>query len=315
MTQDNPASATPNPLAFPYPGGVAVLTGAASGFGLAAARLAAQHRMRIVMADVQEDALRAAAEELRAQGAAVTAVVTNVADAGAVDALAQKTLQTYGVPNFVFNNAGVASGGLVWENTLADWQWVLGVNLMGVVHGVHAFTPLMLEAAAHDPGWRGHLVNTASMAGLVNMPNSGIYNVSKHAVVALTETLHQDLALVTEQVRCAVLCPFFVPTGISQSERNRPAPLSHGELTRSQLVSRAMGAKAVARGKISAETVIERVFSAMADGSFYIYSHPQALQSVRTRMEDILTPRPPTDPFIDRPDLGAQLRAALRGES
>jgi NAD(P)-dependent dehydrogenase (short-subunit alcohol dehydrogenase family) len=297
-----------------YAGGVAVLTGAASGFGLEAARMAARHGMRIVMADVQEQALHTAAAELKTQGAQVISVLTDVSDQDSVAALAQATLRAYGVPNLVFNNAGVASGGLIWENTLTDWQWVLGVNLMGVVHGVRAFTPLMLEAAAKDPSWRGHLVNTASMAGLLSVPNSGIYNVSKHAVVTLTETLYHDLALVSDQVSCAVLCPFFVPTGISQSERNRPNNLANEQPTRSQLIGRAMGEKAVARGKVSAAQVIERVFQSLDDGTFYIYSHPQALQSVRTRMDDILTPRAPTDAFADRPDIGHSLRAALRGE-
>ena len=298
-----------------HTGGIAVLTGAASGFGLEAAKLALKHQMRVVMADVQEEALHVAAAELKAQGGNVTPVVTDVASADSVDALAQATLRAYGVPNLVFNNAGVASGGLIWENSVADWQWVLGVNLMGVVHGIRSFTPLMLEAAGKDCAWRGHVVNTASMAGLVSMPNSGIYNVSKHAVVTLTETLHQDLALVTDQVHCAVLCPFFVPTGISQSDRNRPSHLANPELTQSQLISRAMGQKAVARGKVSAAEVIERVFAALQDGRFYIYSHPQALQSVRTRMDDILAPRAPTDAFADRPDIGAQLRAALRADA
>ena len=295
----------------PYAGGIAVLTGAASGFGLEAARLALKHGMRVVMADVQEAPLNAAAAELKAQGGDVLAVVTDVANAESVDALAEATLRAYGVPQLVFNNAGVASGGLVWENSLADWQWVLGVNLMGVVHGIRSFTPLMLDAARKDSAWHGHLVNTASMAGLVSMPNSGIYNVSKHAVVTLTETLHQDLALVTDQVHCAVLCPFFVPTGISQSDRNRPSHLTNTTLTQSQIISRAMGQKAVSRGKVSAAEVVAQVFDALQDNRFYIYSHPQALQSVRTRMNDILAPHAPTDAFIDRPDIGAQLRAEL----
>ena len=131
--------------------------------------------------------------------------------------------QRFGAPHLVFNNAGVGSGGLIWENSVADWQWVLGVNLWGVVHGVRLFTPMMLQAAKQDPSYRGHIVNTASMAGLLAAPNMGVYNVSKHAVVALSETLYQDLQLVSHQVGASVLCPYFVPTGISQSHRNRPA--------------------------------------------------------------------------------------------
>ena len=126
----------------------------------------------------------------------------------------------------MFNNAGVGAGGLVWENSVKDWEWVQGVNVWGVVHGVRLFTPMMLEAASKDPTWQGRIVNTASMDGLLAPPNMGIYNVSKHAVVSLSKTLYQDLSLVTDQVSASVLCPFFVATGISQSQRNRPDPFA-----------------------------------------------------------------------------------------
>jgi short-subunit dehydrogenase len=191
---------------------------------------------------------------------------------------------------------------------------VLGVNLMGVVHGVRVFTPMMLDAARADPSYRGHLVNTASMAGLLNPPNMGVYNVSKHAVVSLSETLYQDLSLVTDQVSASVLCPFFVPTGINQSERNRPAALRPQDArpTRSQLIGQAMSDKAVGSGKVTAADVAQKVFDAVAARQFYIYSHPKAIRSVQTRLEDILTPRNPTDPFIDKPEIGQQLRQALR---
>jgi len=206
----------------------------------------------------------------------------------------------------------VGSGGLVWENSVQDWEWVLGVNVMGVVHGVRLFTPMMLEAARRDPAYRGHIVNTASMAGLLAPPNMGIYNVSKHAVVSLSETLYQDLALVTDQIGASVLCPYFVPTGISHSERNRPAALADEKPTRSQLIGQAMIGKAVSAGKVTAAEVAQKVFDAMAANQFYIYSHPQALGSVQTRLEDVVQGRNPTDAFADKPELGAQLRAALR---
>ena len=194
-------------------GGTAVITGAGSGFGLELARLAAASGMRLVLADIQADALERAAAELRAQGAEVWAQQVDVSRAQELEHLAEGTLTRFGAPHLVFNNAGVATGGLIWEASTRDWEWVLGVNLMGVVHGVRVFTPMMLEAARRDPQYRGHMVNTASMAGLVNAPNMGVYNVSKHAVVSLSETLYHDLSLVTEQVRCSVLCPYFVPTG------------------------------------------------------------------------------------------------------
>jgi short-subunit dehydrogenase len=188
----------------------------------------------------------------------------------------------------------------------------MGVNVMGVAHGVRVFVPRMLAAAQADPAWRGHVVNTASMAGLMNMPNMGVYNVSKHAVVSLSETLFQDLSLVTEQIRASVLCPYFVPTGIHQSHRNRPSDAPKAKPTKSQLVAGAMIGKAVESGKVSAADVAQLVFDAMRAGSFYIYSHPQALAGVQTRLEDIMLPRNPTDPFAARPDIGAKLRESLR---
>ena len=300
----------------PTPGGVAVITGAASGFGLEASRIAAARGMNIVMADVQADALEAAAAQIRGLGAQVLPFRLDVSKAAEVDALGAATMQHFGAPNFVFNNAGVGAGGLIWEHTAKDWDWVIGVNLMGVAHGVRVFTPLMLAAAAADPAWRGHIVNTASMAGLLNAPNMGVYNASKHAVVAISETLHQDLALVTGQIHAHVLCPFFVPTGIHQSERNRPAGLADSAApTRSQLIAQAMSEQAVTKGRVTAAQVAQWVFDAMDEQRFYIYSHPKGLASVQTRLEDIMTPRNPTDPFAAKPELGAQLRARLRGDS
>jgi NAD(P)-dependent dehydrogenase (short-subunit alcohol dehydrogenase family) len=191
---------------------------------------------------------------------------------------------------------------------------VIGVNLMGVVHGVRVFTPMMLAAARRDPDYEGHIVNTASMAGLLNPPNMGIYNVSKHAVVSLSETLYHDLSLVTDQVTASVLCPYFVPTGITRSERNRPDDLKDARPTRSQLVARAMSDKAVSSGKVTAATVAQFVFDALAERRFYIYSHPHALGNVQTRMEDIVAGRNPSDPFAQRPEVGAALKQALRDE-
>ena len=294
-------------------GGIAVITGAASGFGLEASRVAAGLHMRIVMADVQSNALASAQTEIEGLGAQVLPFLLDISKAEEVQALAEATLQRFGTPNFVFNNAGVGAGGLIWEHSLKDWEWVIGVNLMGVAHGVRIFTPLMLAAAKADPQWRGDIVNTASMAGLLNAPNMGVYNVSKHAVVSISETLHQDLALVTEQVHAHVLCPFFVPTGIHKSERNRPAELPAAAPTRSQLIAQAMSDKAVTSGRVTAAEVAANVFKACADKQFYIYSHPKSLASVQVRLDDIMTPRNPSDPFAARPDIGAKLRADLKG--
>jgi NAD(P)-dependent dehydrogenase (short-subunit alcohol dehydrogenase family) len=296
-----------------FEGRTAVITGAGSGFGLEAARIAAARRMNVVMADVQQDALDRAAAEIAGLGVPVLPMRVDVARADQVEALGQAVQSRFGAPHVVFNNAGVGSGGLVWENSLADWEWVLGVNLMGVVHGVRVFTPMMLAAAARDPAYEGHIVNTASMAGLLNPPNMGIYNVSKHAVVSLSETLYQDLRLVTDQIGASVLCPYFVPTGITASERNRPSGLKAADKpTKSQLIGKAMSERAVGHGKLSAADIARFVFEAMDEGRFYIYSHPHALQGVQMRLEDVVQGRNPTDPFAAKPEIGAELRAALR---
>ena len=294
-----------------FKGKTAVITGAGSGFGLAVARISASLGMQLVLIDVQQDTLDDANAELQAAGAQTLVFRLDVSNAAQMEAMADSVKAQWGAPHLVFNNAGVGSGGLIWENTVKDWEWVLGVNVMGVVHGVRLFTPMMLEAAAQDAAWQGHIVNTASMAGLLNPPNMGVYNVSKHAVVALSETLYQDLRLVTEQIGASVLCPYFVDTGISQSFRNRPADME-GKPTRSQQVQHAMISKAVASGKVSAAEVAQLVFDAVANNQFYIYSHPKAIGAVQTRLEDVLQARNPTDPFADKPELGEQLRSALR---
>ncbi len=295
-----------------FQGKTAVLTGAGSGFGLECARIGAKLGMNLVLVDVQQDALDKAQAELEAAGAQVLARKVDVSSAEQMDALAQAVQQRFGAPHFVFNNAGVGSGGLIWENSVKDWEWVLGVNVWGVIHGVRLFTPMMLAAAKADPGYRGHIVNTASMAGLLTPPNMGIYNVSKHAVVSLSETLYQDLKLVTDQVSASVLCPYFVPTGISQSHRNKPAELADEKPTQSQLIGQAMSDKAVSSGKITAAQVAEMVFHAMRHDQFYIYSHPKALGNAQSRFDAIVAGTNPPDPFAERPEIGVGLRQALR---
>jgi NAD(P)-dependent dehydrogenase (short-subunit alcohol dehydrogenase family) len=297
-----------------FKGKTAVLTGAGSGFGLECARIGARLGMNLVLLDVQQDALDRATAEMEAAGATVLSRRVDVSSSEQMEAIAADVLQRFGAPHFVFNNAGVGSGGLVWENSVKDWEWVLGVNLWGVIHGVRLFTPMMLAAAKADPAWRGHIVNTASMAGLLTPPNMGIYNVSKHAVVSLTETLYQDLNLVTDQVSASVLCPYFVPTGISQSHRNRPDHLADEAPTQSQLIGQAMSDKAVSSGKVTAAQVAQLVFDAISANQFYIFSHPKALGNVRQRMECIVDARNPEDPFAERPEIGVALRAQLRAD-
>jgi NAD(P)-dependent dehydrogenase (short-subunit alcohol dehydrogenase family) len=293
---------------------VAVITGAASGFGREFAQIGARLGMRLVLADVQQDALQSVRAELEAQGAQVLAMACDVRKAEQVQALADATMAQFGAVHLVFNNAGVGSGGLIWENTEADWEWVLGVNLWGVIHGVRIFTPLMLECAKKDPGYRGHIVNTASMAGLLNAPTMGVYNVSKHAVVSLSESLYQDLQLVEAPIGASVLCPYFVPTGISQSQRNRPNDVQNdNKPTASQKAAQAMSDKAVSSGKVSAQQVAEWTFEAIRSDKFYVFSHPGALGNVQTRREDIVQQRNPSDPYAAAPQVRDMLRAKLQG--
>jgi NAD(P)-dependent dehydrogenase (short-subunit alcohol dehydrogenase family) len=293
-------------------GKTAVITGAASGLGREIARAAAAASMKLVLVDIEPAGLDALRAELSGKTDVIYRVV-DVADGAQVDALAAAAHTAFGNVHLLFNNAGVGTAGLIWENSERDWTWTLGVNLWGVIHGIRAFVPHMIAAARLDPEYRAHIVNTASMAGLVNPPTSGVYNVSKHAVVSLSETLYHDLSLVTQQVRCSVLCPFFVPTGIHDSQRNRPANLANEEApTRSQLAAQQMVAKAVAHGRVSAADVAQMTFAAIAEDRFYIVSHPQALESVRLRAEDIVSLRNPTDPLAQRPAVRDALVAAIK---
>ncbi|MFL6658935.1 MAG: SDR family oxidoreductase [Massilia sp.] len=292
---------------------VAVITGGASGLGREFATTAAGLGMKLVLADVQQDALDKAVAELQAEGAQVLGMICDVRKGEQVQALADATMEKFGAVHLLFNNAGVGSGGLIWENSVADWEWVLGVNVWGVVHGVRIFTKLMLECAKKDAAYEGHIVNTASMAGLLNAPTMGVYNVSKHAVVSLSETLYHDLQLVDAPIGASVLCPYFVPTGISQSHRNRPADVAMTSgVTASQKVAQAMTVKAVESGKVSAADVSRLTFDAIRDGQFYIYSHPGALASVAERMNEIVHQINPGDPYKATPQVREMLREKMK---
>jgi NAD(P)-dependent dehydrogenase (short-subunit alcohol dehydrogenase family) len=281
-------------------GRVAVITGAGSGFGREFARIGARSGMRLVLADVQADALAAIVDELR-QTTQVIGEVVDVADTDDVQRLADRAFAEYGNVHLLMNNAGVGGGGYLWESTANDWQWVMGVNLMGVVHGVRHFVPRMLAANAR--GEPGHVVNTASMAGWLCPPLMGVYNVSKHAVVALTETLFHDLRLADSTIGVSLLCPAFVPTGISNSHRNRPPSLRDGvEATSSQQQAQAAVAKAVTHGKITAEQVAELTFDAIRDDRFYVFTHPRIMPGVEARFAAVLVGTEPADPYATRPD-------------
>lgn len=292
---------------------VAVITGGASGLGREFAITAAGLGMKLVLADVQQDALDKTQAELEAQGATVLAMLCDVRKGEQVQALADATMDRFGAVHLLFNNAGVGSGGLIWENSVADWEWVLGVNVWGVIHGVRIFTRLMLDCAKNDPSFEGHIVNTASMAGLLNAPTMGVYNVSKHAVVSLSETLYHDLLLVDAPIGASVLCPYFVPTGISQSHRNRPADVAMTDkVTVSQMAAQAMTVKAVESGKVTAADVSAITFDAIRDGKFYIYSHPGALGGVADRMDAIVQGNNPGDPYKATPQVRDMLRAKMK---
>ena len=279
-----------------FQGKVAVVTGAASGIGRALAAKSAQEGMKVVLADVEESALKQAEEELQASGAQVLAVRTDVSQANEVEALAKTTFDTYGAVHLLFNNAGVAGGTTVWESSLADWQWVLGVNLWGVIHGVHFFVPRML---AQDS--EGHIVNTASSAGLMTSSGQGMYKVSKHGVVTLSETLACELAARGAKLKASVLCPEWVNTRILDAERNRPQALANvpeEQHTSPEMVAALQALREwLAKEGMPPSQVAERVFDAIRQEQFYIFTHPTTKYVVQLRMEDILQERMPTDIF------------------
>lgn len=287
-----------------FAGKVAVITGAASGFGREFARIGAGLGMKLALADIQPEALAAAVDELRGQGAQVIGETVDVSRGAEVERLAQRTLDAYGAVHLLFNNAGVASGGFVWENSVKDWEWVLGANLWGVIHGVRTFVPIMLAQADEC-----HVVNTASVAGLLSPQLMGVYNVSKHGAVTLTETLYQDLRLAGARIGVSLLCPAFVPTGIAQSHRNRPASLRDDSApTASMIAAQAASEKAVSSGRIGAGEVARMTFEAIRENRFYVITHPKILASVELRLQDVIAQRNPSDPFSLEPGVAPQPR-------
>jgi NAD(P)-dependent dehydrogenase (short-subunit alcohol dehydrogenase family) len=282
-------------------GRTVVITGAGSGLGLEMARRAHLLGMRLVLADVEAGPLGRIVDEVRAAGGFALGEVVDVADDAQVARLSDRAFGETGDVGLLVNNAGVGGGGYVWETGEKEWRWVLGVNLMGVVHGLRHFVPRMLEAEARGVG--SHVVNTASIAGWLATPMLGVYNVSKHAVVALTETLFHDLRLAGSRIGVTLLSPAFVPTGIGRSDRNRPADLAEAAPpTRSQVRAQAAVEKAVAGGKIGAAEVARMVFEAVVDDRFYVFTHPQILPTVRARHEAALSGGPPADAYGQRPE-------------
>ena len=274
-----------------FMGKTAVITGGASGIGLAMADLFARHGMHIVLADIEEDALEEAVTRLRSGGAQCLGVPTDVSSAEQVEALAQQAVENFGAVHIACNNAGVFTGGLLWEESLADYQWLVDVNLWGVVHGLRSFVPIM-QAQDCDC----HIVNTASMAALTAMPYAGIYHMTKHAVLGLSESLYHELAFHAPNVKVSVLCPEAIDTGIAKAERNRPPRYSRdGDIVESdarRLVLESLD-ESVASG-IRPEIMAQRVLEAIREERFYILSDEAWRESANSRLEDIRLARNPT---------------------
>lgn len=269
---------------------VAVITGAASGIGRAIANRFARDCMGLVLADIEDEPLAIAAEELKAAGADVLAVPTDVSNALSVQALSDAAFERFGAVHLLFNNAGVGVAGAVWENSIADWQWVFGVNLWGVIHGIKSFVPRMMEQ--NTECW---IVNTASVAGLITGPGMGVYNVTKHGVVALSETLHYDLEEAGSLVKVSVLCPAWVKTRIMDSSRNRSGYVPDPNRTLPPWVE---ARRQAIEGGLSADYVAECVIDAIREDRFYIFTHPEAMPLVQARMNGILTGQNPVNPAI-----------------
>jgi NAD(P)-dependent dehydrogenase (short-subunit alcohol dehydrogenase family) len=268
-------------------GKVAAVSGAASGLGRAMALAFAREGMDLALADVDEGGLKETASLL--EGVRAITLRVDVSRGEQVEAFRDRALKELGGVHVVCNNAGVSTLGAAWEASVADWQWILGVNLWGVIHGVRAFAPQLIAQN------EGHIVNTASVSGLISPPGSSTYNVTKHAVVALSETLHHDLRERSSAVGVSVLCPAYVPTRITESERNRPHAASAKS---SETIAReAMLKKAVASGKISADQVAQAVVAAVKDERFYILTHARIKGAIQARMEDILQERAPRNPM------------------
>jgi NAD(P)-dependent dehydrogenase (short-subunit alcohol dehydrogenase family) len=264
-------------------GKVAVVTGAASGIGSGLARALSAERMRVVLADIEPGALAEVAEALASEGHEVEAVVTDVADWEQVRHLADRAIDRFGAVHVLCNNAGVLTSGPAWEQSLDDWRWVLGVDLWSVVHGVRAFVPVML-----DQGGPAHVVNTASVAGLMGYPRSAPYSAAKFAVVGLSETLHHDLRAAGAEIGVSVLCPGSVPTRISQSARNRPGATPSALDIPTQ--------RQPPPTSLTPDEVAAKVVAAIRTDRFWVLSHPEYGDLVLEHARWIVDGTAPTPP-------------------
>jgi len=265
---------------------VAVITGAASGIGRSLAARCAREGMKVVLSDVEEGALAKVERELKAEGASVTSILTDVSKVDDMEALAQHTLDTFGAVHLLCNSAGVGAGGSIWESTWKDWEWVLGVNLWGVIHGVKVFVPIMLSQNSE-----GHIVNVASAAGLLTNHPSAPYQVTKHAVVSLSEHLYHSLDQRSAKIKASVLCPGWVKTQILNSARNRPPELQNKPeevLSGPEVDAVIEFMRQAVEGGLSPDQVADQVFEAIQNEKFYILTHPEFNAAVQARMDHIL---------------------------
>jgi NAD(P)-dependent dehydrogenase (short-subunit alcohol dehydrogenase family) len=279
-----------------FEGRVAVVTGGASGIGFGLGSRFVAEGMKVVLADVEPDALDEAVEKLRAGGGEVSGVVTDVSDADQVQALADTVMERHGAVHVVCNNAGVGGGGLSWEMPLSTWEWVVGVNMWGVIHGIRSFVPLLLQQP------EGHVVNTASVAGLVAAPFMGPYNASKHAVVGVSETLHHEMAFTGANVGVSVLCPGWVNTRIAESDRNRPAHLAppapaDGVDTEGPM---RVALQTMLEQGMAPDEVADKVFAAIREKRFWVLTHDDVsdmwVQAVARRLDSL---RDRTNPVMN----------------
>lgn len=275
-----------------FQGKVAVITGAASGIGRAIAERCVREGMKVVLADIEEANLTKAETELEAMGGTLLSVRTDVSKRSDVEQLARQTLDAFGQVHLLFNNAGVAAGGSPWEATWNDWEWVMGVNLWGVLHGVKVFTPLMLAQNTEC-----HIVNTSSTAGLIVGGGSAPYAVTKHAVVALSESLYLALQQRNSSVKVSVLCPGLVRTNIINAERNRPAELRNEQVTMSPEMQAGLAAfKAAIEASMPPAQVAGVVFDAIRKEQFYVISHPEWTEVIQLRTDKLVRSENPQDP-------------------
>lgn len=275
-----------------FRGKVAVITGAASGIGRAIADRCVREDMKVVLADIDETILAQAEAELKTAGATVLAVRTDVSKRTDVELLARQTLDAFGQVHLLFNNAGVAAGGAPWEATWNDWEWVIGVDLWGVIYGVKVFTPLMIAQNTEC-----HIVNTASTAGLIVGSFSAPYAVTKHAVVALSECLYLTLQQRNSLVKASVLCPGLVRTDIANTERHRPPELRNEPVPMSpEMQTRLAAFKAAMETGMAAAQVADAVFAAIKKEQFYIFTHPEWTELIQLRMEKLVRMENPENP-------------------